>query len=595
LEPILIRIQKSNQEKGELSAGSNFAFSFRLEELDSFLKVWKSQESQLFHVEDYQKIWDSLRSKQKVLQQFVFGNGSIPWNSIDDAEPIFLWIDESLSNCPWELLPWRDKFLFERPHLYRTDGSVKQIGSNSNEFLAIQNPVLPYLSQSMEQELNELEALFYKNKKKGFRILNSPTVAKFWEETLKTSNLHYAGHSESGKINLSDGELYIESKQSQGLGIVFLNSCHSVLDTSESLGLARKFLQIGANCVIGFLGPIPTNVAKKIGILFWEKVWSGQPVENAYHLTKIEATEIFGPLVGSEFLCFQKLDGKSSFVRFLQVGLGAAIALLLLYFTLSKNTDLTKEEIEESYRTFQQEGLPNAYTRLNFFPTEPSESRSFACDKDDHFYLWLQKKRPGLAWVAGEKCYPFRELVRELQYPQLMWDNLKPNVRDFLNFWLTKVENLPKREEEGALQRFQIILTDLEGREPSDLREWEEEAKHRFFQAQFSGRTEENTKNLFEENSSFLANSQSILKALLGSQVLLSEDRDSIKMTIVCLSQLRPEMNFRFRLWNGFFVDYDPHPLQEKELEFVGFYYRSPFFGLRLAQILRDCKKISEK
>ena len=220
---------------------------------------------------------EKLGKKSDTLEQIVFGKTLPFWRKPGFQGSIQLLIDPEFSPIPWEILRTHKGFLFQDSEYrrgIRIDTIQKENVTIENSILLVCNPVKPNLVATVNEECNILFPIL--EKKLKLRILkeNHLTRVRLTEEMSSVKYLHYAGHTEKKGIPLGANDfLYsmeISGHSFSNLHLVFFNSCHSSFDSTEQSGLTTSFLKAGAKEVIGFLFPVETNMAKNIGIKFWE-------------------------------------------------------------------------------------------------------------------------------------------------------------------------------------------------------------------------------------------------------------------------------------------------------------------------------------
>lgn len=246
--------------------------------LGEFQKDWALfAERVLSQNPNKEEFLDKLAKKSDSLEQIVFGKSLPFWRNPGFQGSIQLLIDPEFSPIPWEILRTDKGFLFQNKDYrrgIRIDTIQKENSQKADSILLVCNPVKPNLIATVNEECSILFPLF--EKKMSLRILKETqlTRVRLTEEISSVKYLHYAGHTEKKGIPLGAND-YLYSKEISGhsfsnLHLVFLNSCHSSFDSIEQSGLTTSFLKAGAKEVIGFLFPVETNMAKAIGINFWD-------------------------------------------------------------------------------------------------------------------------------------------------------------------------------------------------------------------------------------------------------------------------------------------------------------------------------------
>lgn len=300
---------------------------------------------------------EKLIKKSVSLEQIVFGNRNLPWKHPKFKEEIFLQTDPEFTAYPWEILTTNGLFFFEKENFYRgirseIHTSEKQEGTT---FLLIENPVLDNLKESVKSEGRGITEIFEDVKNQTFVRLKSEQfkLTRFWDEITSASYLHYAGHAEKGKIPLPEEGLFLGEEIGRAkltnLKIVFLNSCHSAFEGENTSGLATQFLKSGASYVLGFLTPVETAIAEKIGTDFWLAYQKSQKPRLAYHQVKrnLRNGSVRDYISSLSFVCFSPVDKKKS--KNLLLTLVICIFLLLVLFTFhwAKGTSPTVPKKEE--------------------------------------------------------------------------------------------------------------------------------------------------------------------------------------------------------------------------------------------------------
>ncbi|EMY60955.1 CHAT domain-containing protein [Leptospira terpstrae] len=306
--------------------------------LSEFQKDWALfVERVLSQNPNKEEFLEKLGKKSDSLEQIVFGKTLPFWRKSGFQESIQLLIDPEFSPIPWEILRTHKGFLFQDKEYrrgIRIDTIQKENTPKENSILLICNPVKPNLVATVKEECSILYPIF--EKKLNLRILkdNHLTRVRLIEEMSSAKYLHYAGHTEKKGIPLGAND-YLFSNEIAGhsfpnLDLVFFNSCHSSFDSIEHSGLTTSFLKAGAKEVIGFLFPVETVMAKKIGIKFWEFYLKTKDSHNT--LAKIRKTLYKGTsieiITAISLVHFSTQKPKPKFKQIL----GITFVLLFLFF-----------------------------------------------------------------------------------------------------------------------------------------------------------------------------------------------------------------------------------------------------------------------
>ncbi|MDZ4727449.1 MAG: CHAT domain-containing protein [Leptospira sp.] len=329
--------------------------------LKIFLQDWnqfyvRTMQTNLSKDELNQKLF----KKSQSLEQIVFGNKELPWKTKQFKSEIFLQTDPEFTSYPWEILRTDKDFFFERPNFYRGIRSNRRFEGSAlgKTFLLIQNPVLKELEQSVKKESSQISTLFEDDKSYPLRRIRPENLQlpKFWEEISEASLLHYSGHTEKTGIPFPKDDIVLGEEIGQAklsnLNVVFLNSCHSAFEGEKTTGLASQFLNSGAKHVLGFLTPIETELAEKIGFQFWKSFKKTKNVQKSFRFTKTlllkgNSAEILSSL---SFVCFAP-EEKNKFKNILFIFLFCLLLLIgLFFFEASKNrsTKLENYNLPES-------------------------------------------------------------------------------------------------------------------------------------------------------------------------------------------------------------------------------------------------------
>jgi hypothetical protein len=341
---------------------------------------------------------EKLKKKSVSLEQIVFGNRKLPWKDPKFKGEIFLQTDPEFTAYPWEILTTNTEFFFEKPNYYRGIRSVSRIteqkkGSN---FLLIENPVLPTLQDSVKSESRYIAALFEDNKLIPFRRLKSDQfkLARFWEEISEAAYLHYAGHTEKGGIPIVNEQLVLGEEIGRSklpnLKVVFLNSCHSAYEGEHTSGLATQFLKSGAEFVFGFLSPIETKTAERIGKDFWQSYLKlGDPRKAYLQIkTSLQKGSVVDFASSLSFVCFSPEDKqRTKNALFMLMFCSLLLSTLFLFGWLSNQNDpeISKEE-KKILPNEKQEKNQNKLTVDNSIPLKSK----IAQIKDTNFKKKIQ-------------------------------------------------------------------------------------------------------------------------------------------------------------------------------------------------------------
>ncbi len=326
--------------------------------LQVFQKDWEQFLSRLMsNAPSLSECKEKLIKKSMSLEQIVFGNRDLPWKHPKFKEEIFLQTDPEFTVYPWEILTSNGLFFFEKENFYRGIRSENHTSEKreGTSFLLIENPVLETLISSVKSEGRRISEIFEDQKEQKIVRLKSEQfkLARFWDEISTASYLHYAGHAEKGKIPLPEEGLSLGEEigraRLSNLKIVFLNSCHSAFEGENTSGLATQFLKSGASYVLGFLTPVETEIAEKIGNDFWVAYQKTHKPRLAFHkvqrsLRNGSAREYTSSL---SFVCFSPEDKKTSKNMILTLLICSFLLLVLFTFHWIRGNSVPVSNSEE--------------------------------------------------------------------------------------------------------------------------------------------------------------------------------------------------------------------------------------------------------
>jgi hypothetical protein len=333
--------------------------------LKLFQKDWEQFINRLLNTNPSRiEFREKLLKKSQSLEQMIFGSTILPWKSPKFKSDIFFQTDLEFTSYAWEILTTNDQFFFEKKNFYRGIRTIGQVveKSKGTTFLLIENPVLANLEESVKMEGRSIARLFEDNLKIPLKRIQNDQfkLARFWEEISGSAYVHYAGHTEKGGIPFPKEDLVIgdeigRSKLS-GLKILFLNSCHSAYEGENTAGLSTQFLKAGAEYVLGFLTPIETEIAERIGRDFWRNYLWTKDARKAYLYVKnsLISSDTRDFASALSFVCFAPEDKKKS--RSLLFTIFLCLALLLGLFTVNyfKDTRLVPAREEPAKQAIPQ-------------------------------------------------------------------------------------------------------------------------------------------------------------------------------------------------------------------------------------------------
>ncbi|TGK79347.1 CHAT domain-containing protein [Leptospira bourretii] len=308
--------------------------------LSEFLKDWALfVERVLSQNPTNEEFLEKLGKKSDSLEQIVFGKTLPFWRYPGFPDSIQLLIDPEFSPIPWEILRTHKGFLFQDKDYrrgIRIDTIQKENKQKTNSVLLVCNPVKPNLIATVKEECAILFPIL--EKKLNLRILkeNHLTRVRLIEEIGSVKYLHYAGHTEKNGIPLGANDFLYSKEIAEhsftNLDLVFFNSCHSSFDSIEHSGLTTSFLKAGVKEVIGFLFPVESNLAKSIGIKFWDSFLKSKSSHKS--LAKIRKTLYNG--TSKEIITAISLVHFSTQIpkrKFGQIA-GITFVLLFLFFCI---------------------------------------------------------------------------------------------------------------------------------------------------------------------------------------------------------------------------------------------------------------------
>ncbi|MBE7412089.1 MAG: CHAT domain-containing protein [Leptospiraceae bacterium] len=252
------------------------------------------------------EIQSKLIKKSNSLKSLLFQNlepfGSI--HKLNSSRPILFVTDPEFAAVPYEILPSNKNLLYKNNPVIRQIRSerVEKSRHKKKGILLVSNfHENKIITESVKEECYKIKEILSSKFKEDDLISLSDrnlTRSRFLEELPNISYLHYAGHSERSGIQFSDGEMLTDTEIGKlGLGnlkIVFFNSCFSGFHSKEIVGLAAAFLKSGATHFIGYSQQVSSDVAKFIGVRFWNKFLTGVAIEKIIFEMRKEISEKFG-------------------------------------------------------------------------------------------------------------------------------------------------------------------------------------------------------------------------------------------------------------------------------------------------------------
>lgn len=252
-------------------------------QLEDFYADWSKFVHRIFSQTcSVEEFFEKINTKQKLLKSILFGKNEIPTNL-----KIHFVVDPEFSFLPLEILKQKDQFAFQGTWFRRSIRvgvfSETQLSKRKNFFLVC-NPYLSELQASVKEECEHLLGIF----PESTRVLNQGnfTKVRFLEELSTAHYIHYSGHTTKQGIPLPGSENplseEIKNLDLKHVELIFMNSCYSAFDSVGLSSLTTCFLKAGAKNTIGFLNPIETDLAKKIGIQFWKECLKTKNVKKSF-------------------------------------------------------------------------------------------------------------------------------------------------------------------------------------------------------------------------------------------------------------------------------------------------------------------------
>ncbi|MCW7471487.1 CHAT domain-containing protein [Leptospira kanakyensis] len=390
--------------------------------LNEFQKDWSQfVERVLAHNPSKEEFLEKLGKKADSLEQIVFGKTLPFWRNPKNIGSIQLLIDPEFSPLPWEILRTQKGFLFQDENYrrgIRIDTIQKENTNKTNSVLLVCNPVKSNLVATVNEECSQLFPIL--EKKLNLRILkdNNLTRVRFIEEMGSVKYLHYAGHTEKKGIPLGAND-FLYTKEIAGhsfsnLDLVFFNSCHSSFDSTEQTGLTTSFLNAGAKEVIGFLFPVETNLAKSIGIKFWDSFLKSKNSHNS--LAKIRKSLYNGSaqeiITAISLVHFSTEEQKPK----IRKSLAITIVLFVLFFCIVllrekkepikvDNFEVSEPKSFPTKKRIVESGLPKDPLLERISQLKNSEFRKMALQflKTKHEFLDDTQKKELLESILSEK------------------------------------------------------------------------------------------------------------------------------------------------------------------------------------------------
>ncbi|MCG6153054.1 CHAT domain-containing protein [Leptospira bandrabouensis] len=346
------------EEKQDYFGNVEKTTKFSGKHLNEFLTDWALfVERVLSQKPNQEEFLEKLGKKSDNLEQIVFGKTLPFWRKPGFLDSIQLLIDPEFSPIPWEILRTHKGFLFqdlEYSRGIRIDTIQKDHKQKTNTALLVCNPVKPNLVATVKAECNTLFPIF--EKKLNLRILteNHLTRVRLIEEISSAKYLHYAGHTEKNGIPIGPSDFFYANEIAEhsftNLDLVFFNSCHSSFDSIEHSGITTGFLKAGVKEVIGFLFPVETNLAKEIGIKFWDTYLKNKNSRKS--LAKIRKSLYNGSsneiITAISLVHFSTNTQKPKFRQILGVISVLAALFFFIVFLGEKNEPIKLESMEDS-------------------------------------------------------------------------------------------------------------------------------------------------------------------------------------------------------------------------------------------------------
>lgn len=255
-----------------------------------------------------EEIQNKLAKKSISLNSLLFQNREIFYQMEEknSSNRILFVTDPEFASLPLEILPLNGTFIYKDVYITRQIQSERHARNRrkARGMLLISSTGKSYdvLLESVKEESSQIKEVltrkFLKNKSMIHLYGRNLTLTRFLEELPTVSYLHYAGHSERSGIEFSGEDVLVDREiEKLGLGnleIVFFNSCFSGFHSREVAGMAAAFLQSGAIHFVGYSQQVSTDVAKFIGVRFWEKIQKGISVDKSVFELRKEIAEKFG-------------------------------------------------------------------------------------------------------------------------------------------------------------------------------------------------------------------------------------------------------------------------------------------------------------
>ncbi|MDF3819227.1 CHAT domain-containing protein [Leptospira sp. 96542] len=303
------------------------------------------------------EFYEKLSKKSETLEQIIFGNAEPFWRLPGFPKTIQISHDPEFSAVPWEILKTADGFLFENiefSRVLRIDTKPYKQSISKQNFLIVANPQLEHLANSVYEECATLTDLI--QNKFPLKVLKKSNVSKIRmiEEITQAKYLHYVGHTEKQGIPFTKNDFLtteeISNQNHSNLDLVFVNSCYSSFDDRNQFGITSSFLKAGAKEVIGFLFPVETTLAKKMGIEFWNHYLKKKNSKKI--IFKIKSQLFAGTsseiITAIGMIHFTKNEKKDSKKHFLGIFLMLIISFIILYFSTNNKNTAAKHVEEDS-------------------------------------------------------------------------------------------------------------------------------------------------------------------------------------------------------------------------------------------------------
>lgn len=230
---------------------------------------------------------------------------------------IHLWleVDESLIDIPWELMYDKDQFLCMRSAIGRrllTEENIAASDQRDSRYEKLKILMIGNPSEDLDESQQETEIL-YQNmlniKKTEITKYVGTEITKrnFLTALTKGYNIiHYAGHAEFNKqepdrslLKFKDGFCYAyEIRQFLSDNpplLAFMNACSSARESDMQTSkyetnipsLARVFLYAGVRAYIGSMWPVHNSSAAAFAILFYKYLINGHTIGDAMRRARI--------------------------------------------------------------------------------------------------------------------------------------------------------------------------------------------------------------------------------------------------------------------------------------------------------------------